>query len=207
MITLYQIKPKFVALLRPIASRWVAKKISANQVTLLALLGSVIVGSLLTYLVKYSLMWMLLLPIWMFIRMALNAIDGIIAKEHNQKTALGAYLNELADVISDIFVLLPFIFISPFSIYSIGVVILLSIISEFAGVLAHSIQVARRYDGPIGKSDRALIFGALALWVGMNLPLSPHMWIFPWIISMLIILNCFNRINKALQLNKEKTVP
>ena len=36
----------------------------------------------------------------LFLRMALNAIDGMLAREFNQKTNLGAYLNELTDVIS-----------------------------------------------------------------------------------------------------------
>src|SRR3712207_7008058 len=34
---------------------------------------------------------------------------------------------------------------------------------------------SRRYDGPIGKSDRAFVFGALGLWIGLGGPL-PDWW-------------------------------
>ena len=48
-----------------------------------------------------SMRVLLLLPAVLFLRMALNAIDGMLAREHNQKSALGAILNELGDVFSD----------------------------------------------------------------------------------------------------------
>ena len=44
---------------------------------------------------------LILIPITLLIRMALNAIDGMLAREHNMKTPLGAILNELGDVLSD----------------------------------------------------------------------------------------------------------
>ena len=49
-----------------------------------------------------------LLPAVLFVRMALNAIDGMLAREHGQKSALGAFLNELCDVVSDAALYLPF---------------------------------------------------------------------------------------------------
>ena len=38
---------------------------------------------------------LLLVGPWLFVRMALNAIDGMLAREHGQKSALGGILNEL----------------------------------------------------------------------------------------------------------------
>ena len=51
---------------------------------------------------------LLLLPRGCFARMALNAIDGMLAREHGQKIELGALLNELGDVVSDAALYLPF---------------------------------------------------------------------------------------------------
>ena len=51
---------------------------------------------------------LLLLPPVLFVRMALNAIDGMLAREFAQKSALGAVLNELGDVVSDTALYLPF---------------------------------------------------------------------------------------------------
>ena len=39
--------------------------------------------------------------------MALNAIDGMLAREFNQKSRLGGYLNEITDVVSDAALYLP----------------------------------------------------------------------------------------------------
>ena len=44
---------------------------------------------------------LLLIPVVLVLRMALNAIDGMLAREHGMRTRLGALLNELGDVISD----------------------------------------------------------------------------------------------------------
>lgn len=99
-MTLYQIKPLFQSLLRP-TMFWLHKlQVSANQITLAALALSLLTGLLLA-LVPYPGMF-LLLPIVLFVRMALNALDGMMARECNQQTRLGAILNETGDVISDI---------------------------------------------------------------------------------------------------------
>ena len=39
-------------------------------------------------------------------------------------------------------------------------------IVECAGLIGPLVGVSRRYDGPFGKSDRALALGAFALWIG-----------------------------------------
>ena len=49
----------------------------------------------------------------MFLRMAFNAIDGMLAREFGQQSALGAFLNELTDVVSDAALYLPFAFVGP----------------------------------------------------------------------------------------------
>jgi CDP-diacylglycerol--glycerol-3-phosphate 3-phosphatidyltransferase len=59
--------------------------------------------------------WLLLLPVVMFLRMALNAVDGMLAREHNQKSSLGAVLNELGDVVSDAALYLPLALVPGFS--------------------------------------------------------------------------------------------
>jgi CDP-diacylglycerol--glycerol-3-phosphate 3-phosphatidyltransferase len=50
------------------------------------------------------------------------------------------------------------------------IVVVLSGLAEFAGALGPSVGAARRYEGPAGKSDPALAFGALGLWLGLAGP-------------------------------------
>ncbi|EEG84197.1 hypothetical protein PROPEN_04978 [Proteus penneri ATCC 35198] len=88
-----------------------------------------------------------------------------------KKSALGAILNEASDVISDIALYLPFAFIFPQAYWWIMLALFLMIMTEFLGVLAQTIHASRRYDGPMGKSDRAFIFGTIALFY-RNIPLT-----------------------------------
>jgi CDP-diacylglycerol--glycerol-3-phosphate 3-phosphatidyltransferase len=110
------------------------------------------------------------LPAVLFVRMALNAIDGMLAREFGQKSALGAVLNELGDVVSDTALYLPFATIAGVNAALAGLVVAIAIMTEMAGVVAIQIGASRRYDGPFGKSDRAVFFGALALLLGLDVP-------------------------------------
>src|SRR5580692_11173621 len=105
MPSIYGLKPRFQNLLRPLTNALARAGVSANQVTLSAMVTSLAAGAVIFY--SRSQRALLLLPIILFVRMALNAIDGMLAREHNQKTALGATLNELGDVISDSALYLP----------------------------------------------------------------------------------------------------
>ncbi len=197
-MTLYDLKPRFQALLRPLTNRLASVGVTANQVTLAAAAGSVALGGVLVALREYR-PFFLLLPVWLLTRMALNAIDGMLAREHGQASRLGGYLNELCDVISDAALLLPLAFIAPFGPMSVFSVIFLAIISEYAGVMGPLVGAARRYDGPFGKSDRALATGALGLWIGLALPVPDWLfWLMP-AFAGLLILTTFNRIRAGLR--------
>jgi CDP-diacylglycerol--glycerol-3-phosphate 3-phosphatidyltransferase len=198
MISIYDLKPRFQALLRPLARRLAEAGITANGVTLAAMVLSVALGA---WLMAHpdTPRYFLLLPPWMFVRMALNALDGMLAREFGQKSPLGAYLNELSDVFADAALYLPFAATAPFGWLSVGVVIYLSAVSEMTGVLGAMVAAGRRYDGPMGKSDRAFVFGALGLWLGLAGALPQSAW---WIMPAMaaaIMLNIFNRIHSGIR--------
>jgi CDP-diacylglycerol--glycerol-3-phosphate 3-phosphatidyltransferase len=196
-MTLYELKPRFQNLLRPVATWLAGSGATANQVTLAAGLLSVVVGALLCLPERSSTLF-LALPVWLFLRMALNAIDGMLAREFGQKSRLGGYLNELCDIVSDAALLLPFAFIAPFTAWAVFLVIFLAVLSEYAGVMGPLVGASRRYDGPLGKSDRALVIGALGAWIGFGLPLPP--WIF-WLMpamAVLLAVTVVNRIRRGL---------
>lgn len=197
-MSLYALKPRFQALLRPRVTRLAERGTTANQVTLAAAAGSLVVGLGVAWLSDLRILF-LLLPVWLAIRMALNAIDGMLAREFGQKSLLGAYLNEIADVVSDAALILPFATLPVFGPFWTGAVIVLAVTSEFAGVMGPMVGANRRYDGPLGKSDRAFVFGALGLWVGLGLPLPG--W-FGWIMPLAVLfltLTIVNRVHKGLR--------
>ncbi|WP_299026688.1 CDP-alcohol phosphatidyltransferase family protein [uncultured Campylobacter sp.] len=197
-MSIYELKPKFQNLLRPLVRRLYGAGVTANQVTLAACVLSILLGALL---IKFADVYTLffLLPVWMFLRMALNAIDGMLAREFNQKTKLGGYLNEATDVISDAALYIPFAFVAPFGWGVISLVIFLSFMSEFLGVLGQVHGSGRCYDGPMGKSDRAFVFGLIGTIYAVFGQLPT--W-FSWTlyaVALLLVLTCINRVRMGLK--------
>ncbi len=191
-MTLYALKPRFQALLRPGVAALARAGITANQVTVATCVVSVALGVLLAFDPKPALF--LLLPAWMLLRMALNAVDGMLAREFGQQSRLGGYLNELTDVIADSALFLPFAVVAPFAPGWVVGVVLLAVLSEYAGALGPMMGGARRYDGPLGKSDRAFVFGALGLWLGLAGSLPA--WI-AWLMPGLCLLLAWTIINRV----------
>lgn len=157
MLSIYALKPAFQNLLRPFVNFLYRKGITANQITLLAMFTSLGISAFIYfYFNKFSVNYFLLIyPIWMLIRMTFNAIDGMLAREFNQQSNLGAFYNELCDVISDSALFFSLIVFSNINSELLLFMIFLSILSEYSGVMAPLIGKERRYDGPMGKSDRA----------------------------------------------------
>ena len=168
MVSVYDLKPKFQNLLRPACAALARAGVTANQVTIAAALISIAEGAAI-YASGAERWSLLLMPVVLFLRMGLNAIDGMLAREWNQKSRLGAILNELGDVVSDIALYLPFAIVPGVSAMLVALTVALAVMTEMTGVVAIQIGAARRYDGPFGKSDRALAFGTLAFVLGIGI--------------------------------------
>ena len=146
---------------------------TANQVTVAAFVLSAAMGG--------ALLWrpgsravLLAVPVVCFGRMALNAIDGMLAREFAQKSKLGAVLNELGDVIADAVLYLPLALVTGLDSRLVAGLVILGIIVEMTGVVAVQIGATRNYAGPMGKSDRAFLFGLIALLLGLGV--APGLW-------------------------------
>ncbi len=197
MASIYDLKPRFQALLRPVVERLAARGITPNQVTLAALGLSALEG-LLILLFAASTFPLLLLPLVLLLRMALNAIDGMLAREHGMESALGAILNELGDVLSDSLLYLPLAYVPGVPGALVVVIVVLAVIGEMAGLVGCQLGGGRRYDGPMGKSDRALVFGAIGLLLGLGL--GPGLWLdgLLSIVVLLLLATIVNRARRAL---------
>jgi phosphatidylglycerophosphate synthase len=193
LATIYDLKPKFQALLRPLADALARAGVSANAVTLAALGLSLAHGAWLA-LLPQSRWPFLLLPVTLFVRMALNALDGMMAREHGMASPAGAVLNELGDVISDTALYLPFALVAGVNAALVVLVVILAIIGEMAGALGPMLGAARRYDGPLGKSDRAFAFGLLAVLIGIGL--TPGSWTTLYL-AVLLLLSALTVVNRA----------
>lgn len=198
MASIYDLKPAFQGRLRPLVVHLAARGVTANQATIAALLLSTVAGALVALWPDAALP-LLLLPAALFVRMALNAIDGMLAREHNQKSRLGALLNEIGDVLSDAALYLPLATVPGVPSWPVILAVVCAATAELTGVLGPTIGASRRYDGPMGKSDRAVVFGALALWLGFGLPAG--LWIdgLLWLVVLLLLVTIWNRARRALR--------
>jgi CDP-diacylglycerol--glycerol-3-phosphate 3-phosphatidyltransferase len=197
-MSVYALKPRFQALLRPLTT-WLARLgVTANFVTIVAALGSIAAGAVVARRSEVRAVF-LIIPAWLLVRMALNAVDGMLARDFHQKSVLGGYLNEIGDVVSDAALYAPFALVAPFGPLGIAVIILLSILTEFAGAMGPLVGASRRYDGPMGKSDRAVLFGALGLWFGVSAPLPAWLeWAMP-VAAVLLVLTVINRVRAGIR--------
>lgn len=208
MPSIYQLKPAFQNLLRPLV-HWLFKRgVTANQVTLFAMFISLALSIFLyLYYLNHPVNWWLLLfPLWMLTRMAFNAIDGMLAREFNQQSNLGAFYNELSDVIADTALYVCLIAFAFIHAKLLLLVVFLAILSEYTGVMAPLIGQQRRYDGPMGKSDRAFWFSLMTVVIVVfplfNTNLQLLSLICNGILSLmgvLLALTIYNRIKNSLK--------
>jgi CDP-diacylglycerol---glycerol-3-phosphate 3-phosphatidyltransferase len=177
----------------------------------LATLGLAALSGLLVAVFPDSQTPLLLMAIALFARMALNAIDGMLAREHGQDSPGGLMLNEIADVASDLLMYLPLLLVPDFSPFLVVLAVILAVLSEVAGLAATAIGAQRRNDGPMGKADRALAFGLLALLAGLGLLPGVIINLVLALVVGLGFLTILNRVNGALEehaaLEEAKTKP
>lgn len=196
-MSIYLLKPRFQAVLRPSVGLLHRLGVTANQVTLAACAVSLALG-LGLYAAGAPRAWLWLIPLWLLLRMAFNAADGMLAREFGQASRLGALLNELTDVVSDAALYLPLALLAPLQPLAVGFFIVLAGLSELAGALGPTVGATRRYDGPMGKSDRALAVGAIALWAWLQ-PLPAAAAALMPLLAALTAWTVINRVRRALQ--------
>jgi phosphatidylglycerophosphate synthase len=178
-VSLYSIKPWFVRRLRRVEDALVARRVSPDSLTIAAVAVSLAAGAAIAVggVADRPMVWLAVPPL-VLVRLALNALDGSIARRTGRSRPMGAALNEIGDRVSDAamigaagFVVQPVLAAS-----AVGS----SFLASFTGVLALALTGRRDSGGPAGKADRAACVaagaaaGALA---GSALPFTIVLWV------------------------------
>lgn len=160
---LYLQKGNFQKVTRWIAGKWM----SANQATLFGCIFIVLVSSSFYIgLTDERFRWVLLLvPPFLILRMMMNALDGMLAREYGTGSVSGEIWNEGLDIIGDNICYGILLFVPDISKWPIVLFIILSWAAEFFGVLGKSMPSGvRRHETFLGgKPDRAVWMGLMAL--------------------------------------------
>lgn len=197
MPSVYQLKSGFQNLLRPLVCSFARAGISANSVTISAFILSLAVSAWLA-LAPESRAAYFAYPLLLLVRMALNAMDGMLAREFGQKSHLGAFLNELGDVLSDAALYLAIGMIAGASMLGAALFTCLAISTELVGLISVGLGASRRYDGPMGKSDRAFAVGAFMFFAAIFPAIANWTNLLLAALSVLCALTIMNRIKSAL---------
>ena len=193
MPSIYHLKPAFQSVLRPVVRSLARAGVTPNQVTVAAVGVSFVAGAAIAW--RPGETWpLVVLPAALVVRMALNAVDGVLAREHGMTSRTGAVLNELGDVVSDAAMYLPLGLVDAVSAAWVVAAVVLGIVGEMAGVVAQVVGGERRYDGPMGKSDRALAFGlvSVALAAGVR-----RTRVFDGVLAVVCVLLVVTIVNRA----------
>jgi CDP-diacylglycerol--glycerol-3-phosphate 3-phosphatidyltransferase len=195
--SIYNLKNKFQDLLMPLCKKINLYGITPNQITVMTTIFS-ITFSIIFYKFSNKDSWLFIsIPIFFLIRMALNALDGMIANRFDKKTKLGIYFNEIGDLISDTVFFFCFFSVLNLSNTLSLVFIFISILSEYVGVIGVQVDNKRHYEGPMGKSDRAFFISILSILIFYGIEMK-YIKVFIIFSILLLLSTVYNRIKNSL---------
>lgn len=154
--SLYALKPAFVSALDGIQTRLIRRGVSANRVSMTGVVAAAAAAVAVVAGGRFPIAWLTVLPLcvaWM----ALNALDGSIARAAGDVSRRGALLNELADRAGDLLILTAGFYVSPWFVPAAALALVG--ISELIGAVGWAVIERRVLVGPMPKPDRAIVIG------------------------------------------------
>lgn len=201
---LYLQKGRFQKVIRWMGGSWM----TANMATFFGIIFILLVsGGFYTGLTYPRFHFLLcLVPLFLILRMAMNALDGMLSREQGTGSVAGEVLNEALDIIGDTLCYGSLYFVAGGPRVSLVVFILLAWAAEFFGVLGKSMPGGvRRHETLLGgKPDRATWMGLLALILFFKpawLQFTPY---FLAGVSVFVGLTSVIRIKKTIEAAKGK---
>ena len=201
MISIYNIKPRFQEILMPALRLLRNLGLTPNHITVLSILLSFVLSYLLWNAKDHDI-YFLFVALGLLLRMMLNALDGMMARKYNLQSRSGEILNEVGDVVSDVAIYFSLINFDALRIDIAVIFITLSIINEFCGVISKVVCGERRYDGPMGKSDRAFLIGVICIIYYFTTTLDNYMNYIIIFSCLLMIISSYVRLNKCINNGK-----
>lgn len=197
MVSTYSLKTGFQKIWRPTVRALLGAGVTPNQVTIFTIVLSVLFAIVLSNnATNPAFFWTV--PVFLFVRMALNAIDGMMAREGGQETPLGVFLNEIGDVLADVALFFAFVSSGVVRIEPMVVFSIFALLTEMAGVVAVQVGAPRSYQGPMGKSDRAVLMGVVAAIIALGYGSVAVFDVILGLGSVALLVTMINRVRNAL---------
>lgn len=196
---LYLQKGNFQKLVRWVGGSWM----TANQATALGIACIFLVSaSFYLGLTFASCRWLLALtPVFLVLRMIMNTLDGMLAREYQTGSVAGELFNEGLDIVGDTVCYGVLLFVPGIPQLPLILFLLLTWMAEYFGVLGKGFPGGvRRHETFFGgKPDRAIWMGLMALLLFFFPGLTPYTGAYLLLASCFVFLTSVVRIRKILQ--------
>lgn len=162
-LTLYAIKPRFQRVLGRLANGCVARGVSADLLTAIGVGAAAVAGGLIAAAGAPPRAWLLAVPALLFVRIACNALDGLVARGARTARPWGLVLNEVGDRVADLLCFGGLVLSGALPSLAATLLLPLLLLVSYVGVLGQAAGGARCHAGPLGKADRMALLGAYCL--------------------------------------------
>jgi phosphatidylglycerophosphate synthase len=153
-VSIYSIKPWFQKQLQPVVK--LLLNVPPDCITWAALLVSLAAGALVYASSEKPWMAVLAVPLLMG-RLALNALDGMVAKQTGKARAAGEVINELSDRLSDVAIFLSLAFRPDIKVHLVLLAMVAMLMVSYVGILGKAVGAERVSSGVLGKADRMMM--------------------------------------------------
>ncbi|MEO5978639.1 MAG: CDP-alcohol phosphatidyltransferase family protein [Chryseolinea sp.] len=143
---------------------------------------------------QYHIVWMILAIAGIQLRLVMNLLDGMVAVEHNKKSAVGGLFNEVPDRIADTLIICGVYYEIQLLDYAIPLVywaVILSITTAYIRTLGASLQCGHHFLGPMAKQHRMALL-TVACVIGIFYP--PVFYYAMIIMNIGLIITCYRRL-------------
>ncbi|MGD9128404.1 MAG: CDP-alcohol phosphatidyltransferase family protein [Planctomycetia bacterium] len=201
---LYLEKGNFQKIVRWLGGRWM----TANQATAFGIMFVLLTSA--SFYVGLSFegwRWILLFtPVFLTLRMAMNALDGMLAREYNTGSVAGELFNEGLDVVGDTICYGSLFFVPGGPNLSLTLLLILAWMAEFFGVLGKGLPGGvRRHETFLGgKPDRAVWMSVLAVILFFFPKFLPNVHYYLLTMSFFVFMTSVLRIRKMLLVSRDQ---
>jgi CDP-diacylglycerol---glycerol-3-phosphate 3-phosphatidyltransferase len=165
---IYQVKPRFQQALGGIEAGLVRRRVHPDYLTIGALVLS-IAGGVALWGSHWSRWLLLAIPVVAIGRTALNALDGLVARDTGLARPWGEVLNECCDRLADVALLTGVSFAIGSDARLGAVTIVVMLLCSYLSIVSKAAGGKRQYGGIMGKADR-MIYLSLASVIAFALP-------------------------------------
>ena len=201
MPPMFDIKSRIRTQLRPMVAKLRERGVTPTQLDWTTLGLCALVGALIAVLpavLPHTTQPLLILPAALLLRLGLDALADLLAEEHSPRTPRDTLLSEVIAAGCDLLLYLPLALLPGIPSALVVILVVLGLCTEVTGLAALRIGASRRRDGPMGKPDRAIVFGLIGLILALDSTASS--WL-GWLLlpaSAMALATIVNRMRAAL---------